>query len=126
MMAGNWGQHAFIDTTAPENCYRNSITCINTAYNKRCFNDGYHIIHHIKPSMHYTDMPGEFMMNRRIYAMEKAIVFDGLDFFIIWLLLMLKDYKTLSRRFVRLDDSLKSDEEVITFLKSRTERIVQR
>jgi hypothetical protein len=32
MMAGNWGQHAFVDRAAPENCYRNSITCINTGY----------------------------------------------------------------------------------------------
>ena len=30
MMAGNWAQHAFIDAAAPENYYRNSITCINS------------------------------------------------------------------------------------------------
>ena len=40
MMAGNWGQHAFVDEAAPANNYRNSITCINTRYNRRCFNDG--------------------------------------------------------------------------------------
>ncbi len=28
MMAGNWGQHAFVDRAAPENCYRSSITCL--------------------------------------------------------------------------------------------------
>ena len=28
MMAGNWGQHAFVDARDPENCYLNSITCI--------------------------------------------------------------------------------------------------
>ena len=45
MMAGSLGPHAFVDRAAPENCYRNSISCINTGYNARCFNDGYHIGH---------------------------------------------------------------------------------
>ena len=60
MMSGNWAQHAFIDAREPENNYRNSITCINNVYNKRCFNDGYHIGHHLKPHMHWTDMPQDF------------------------------------------------------------------
>ena len=52
MMAGNWGQHAFVDPDEPDNDFKSSITCINTRYNRRCFNDGYHIIHHLKPSIH--------------------------------------------------------------------------
>ncbi len=63
MMAGNWGQHAFIDRNAPENNYRNSITCINSPYNKNCWNDGYHIGHHLKQSMHWTELPLEFQKN---------------------------------------------------------------
>jgi fatty acid desaturase len=81
MMCGNWGQHALIDPRAPENCYRNSITCIDSRYNRRCFNDGYHIGHHVKASMHWTDMPGEFVRNRNIYATERAIAFQKIDFF---------------------------------------------
>ena len=34
---------AFIDQSRPESSYVNSITCINTYYNRTCFNDGYHI-----------------------------------------------------------------------------------
>jgi len=124
MMAGNWGQHAFVDADDPGNCYRNSITCINVYYNKQCFNDGYHIIHHITPTMHYTDMPGEFLANRATYAKEKAVVFEGLDFTMVWFLLMTKNYKHLARKFVRLDDTYQTDEEVVAFLKSRTARIV--
>lgn len=125
MMAGNWAQHAFIDSQTPENCYRNSITCINVAYNRKCFNDGYHIIHHLKPALHYTEMPGEFLANRETYARERAIVFEGLDFFMIWFLLMTKSYRTLARRYVRLDDSLTSEAEIIELLKTRTARIPQ-
>lgn len=123
MMAGNWGQHAFIDADAPGNCYRNSITCINSTYNKRCFNDGYHIIHHIKPAMHYTDMAAEFENNVETYAKERAIVFEGIDFFVVWFLLMTKNYKTLAKKFVKLDDTFKTDEEIIEFLKVRVARI---
>ncbi len=123
MMAGNWGQHAFVDADAPDNCYRNSITCIEVAYNKQCFNDGYHIIHHIKPAMHYTDMAQEFRDNLNDYAREKAIVFEGIDFFMVWFFLMTGNYKPLAKKYVRLDDTFKSDAEVIAFLKSRTKRL---
>ncbi len=123
MMAGNWGQHAFVDADAPGNCYRNSLTCINSSYNRRCFNDGYHIVHHFQANMHYTDMPGEFEENKETYARERAVIFEGIDFFIVWFHLMTKNYPELARRFVHLDDRLKSDVEVIAFLKARTARI---
>ncbi len=123
MMAGNWGQHAFIDAAAPGNCYRNSVTCINSVYNRRCFNDGYHIVHHLRPSLHYTDMPGEFISNLKVYAKEKALVFKGIDFFMIWFLLMTRSYKTLARRVVVLDEEGKSQQEIIELLRARTRRI---
>lgn len=123
MMAGNWGQHAFVDADAPANCYRNSITCIEVAYNKKCFNDGYHIIHHIKPAMHYTDMAKEFRDNLDDYKREKAIVFEGIDFFMVWFFAMTHNYKALAKHFVRLDDSFQSDEDVIVFLKTRLKRL---
>ena len=50
MMLGNWTQHSFIDAKDPENLYTSSINCINTIYNKTCWNDGYHIIHHLRPT----------------------------------------------------------------------------
>lgn len=123
MMAGNWGQHAFIDADAPANCYRNSITCINSLYNHMCFNDGYHIGHHLQPTMHYTDMPVEFQNNLATYAKEHAIVFEGIDFFVVWLLLMTKNYKYLASKFVRLDDRLPTEADVVAFLKSRVQRV---
>jgi fatty acid desaturase len=121
MMAGNWGQHAFVDETSPENNYRNSITCINSAYNRRCFNDGYHIGHHLKSTRHWTEMPLEFEANIATYAAERAIVFTGIDFFVVWLLLMLKRYEALARRLVPLGDTPMSLEEGIALLRSRTQ-----
>jgi fatty acid desaturase len=123
MMTGNWAQHAFIDAADPENCYRNSITCINTGYNRRCFNDGYHIGHHLKPTRHWTEMPSDFEANRERYASEGAVVFEGLDYFMIWFLLMIKRYDVLARHYVDLRGDNPSQEEIVALLRKRTQRI---
>ena len=125
MMAGNWAQHAFIDLNTPDNCFRNSITCINSSYNKKCFNDGYHIGHHLHPSMHWTEMPVDFKKNIDRYAEEKAIVFQKLDYFLIWFLLMTKNYKSLSKYFVDLSpEKRRTNTEIISMMKERVRRYV--
>jgi fatty acid desaturase len=123
MMAGNWAQHAFIDAASPENCYRNSITCINCVYNRRCFNDGYHIGHHLKANRHWTEMPIEFQNNLETYAREGAIVFEGVDFFVVWFFLMTRNYKALARHYVPLGTETPSTEQIIALLRERTRRI---
>ncbi|HEX6276011.1 MAG TPA: fatty acid desaturase [Polyangiaceae bacterium] len=124
MMMGNWAQHAFVDPNDSANSYRNSISCINTRYNRRCFNDGYHIVHHLRPALHYTEMPGEFEKNRASYGAADAIVFDGLDYFQVWLCLMTGRHARLARAFVHLPGAPhRSESEVIAFLKSRLEPI---
>jgi fatty acid desaturase len=81
MMTGNWAQHAFIDPANPGNIYKNSITCINTVYNKQCFNDGYHIGHHLRPALHWTEMPNNFLQNIEEYKQNDVVIFTGLDYF---------------------------------------------
>ena len=120
MMAGNWGQHAFVDPAAPENSYRNSITCINSSYNRRCFNDGYHIGHHLKATRHYTELPEEFHRHLDTYASQGAIVFEGLDFFSVWAYLMIGRYDRLAEQFVDLGPKRRTREEIIALLRSRT------
>jgi fatty acid desaturase len=123
MMAGNWAQHAFIDATDPANCYKNSITCINCGYNQTCFNDGYHIGHHLRANMHWTEMPLEFKRNIEKYKANNAVVFQGIDFFVIWFLLVTHNYKYLASKYVDLSDRFKSQDEVIAYLKQRVARI---
>lgn len=123
MMAGNWAQHAFVDATDPGNSYKNSITCINSRYNKTCFNDGYHIGHHVRPAMHWTDMPVEFENNIDRYKEQEAIVFHTIDFFVVWFFLMSKQYSMLAKFYVNLGNGPESKEEIIALLKSRTKRI---
>lgn len=120
MMAGNWGQHAFVAEADPNNPYHNSVTCINTRYNLRCFNDGYHILHHIRPTTHYTEYPTEFEANKAEYGRQDAIVFEGIDFFQVWLFLMLGRWNWLAKAFVRLPGAPdRTDAEAIRFMQSR-------
>lgn len=119
LMAGNWTQHAFVDTSDPANPYLNSITFIDSPYNKRCFNDGYHIGHHVNMNRHWLDMPADFLDNLSTYRETRSIVFRKLDYFIIWLLLMTKQYKFLSRFFVDLSEKKLTRDEIIALMKSR-------
>ena len=121
MMAGNWGQHAFIDPDNPDDPYRNTITCINTPYNRRCYNDGYHIVHHLQPGLHYTEMAAEFDANIATYGANDAVVFDGLDFFQVWWLLMTRRWRRLARAFVALPGApQRSEAEIVELLRART------
>jgi len=124
MMLGNWTQHSFIDAADPGNHYKNSITCINTNYNKKCWNDGYHISHHIKPTMHWTEHPKHFVEHIQKYAANKAIVFEGIGFLEVFIYLMLKRYDKLEHHFVNIESSYSSQEEVISLMKYRTQKIV--
>jgi fatty acid desaturase len=123
MMVGNWGQHAFINTARENNGIANSITCINSGYNRRCFNDGYHIGHHLKANRHWAELPQDFTESREMYAREGALVFEGLDFFFVSVLLWVGQWRVLAKRFVRLDGQPRSDEEVIAMLKARVHPI---
>jgi len=122
-MMGNWAQHSFIDANEPGNEYKSSITCINTKYNLKCWNDGYHISHHEKQSMHWTEHPVYFKKTLNKYVANKAIVFDGIHFLHVFIWLMRKRYDLLAKNYVTLDDRYKTDAEIVTFLKSRTLKI---
>jgi fatty acid desaturase len=125
MMTGNWGQHAFINTEHHNDGLTNSITCINAGYNHRAFNDGYHIGHHLKANRHWSEMPQDFLDNRALYARQGAIVFRGIDFFLVSILLWTGQWTILANRFVRLDGEPRSNEDVIALLKSRVHPIAE-
>ncbi|WP_338872346.1 fatty acid desaturase [Spirosoma sp. SC4-14] len=122
-MMGNWTQHAFVDIDDPGNAYKNSITCINVKYNKKCWNDGYHISHHVRPGMHWTEHPTFFQKTIDKYAQNQAIIFDGLDFLQIFFLLMRKRYDVLARHMVNVNGSFADEAEAIAVLRHRTQRI---
>jgi fatty acid desaturase len=123
LMSGNWAQHAFVDPDDPTNDYRTVTTFINSPYNHRCFNDGYHLGHHLKPGRHWLEMPADFMAKRERMAAEGSLVFDKTDYFVIFWLLMLKRYATLGQRMVTLDSAQRlNEEEKVALLRRRLRR----
>lgn len=123
MMLGNWTQHAFVDPQSPDNIYTSAINCINTPYNHVCWNDGYHVIHHLRPGLHYTELPGEFLRQKDDFARHKTLVFDGIHYLHIFLYLMGKRYDKLADNLVNLNGMFSDREEAIRLMKARTARI---
>ncbi|MBW2459004.1 MAG: fatty acid desaturase [Deltaproteobacteria bacterium] len=123
LMSGNWAQHAFVDPDEPTNDYRTVTTFINSPYNHRCFNDGYHLGHHLKPSRHWLEMPADFLAKRERMVQEGSLVFEGIDYFVIFWLLMFKRYGTLARAVVTLDPGqAPSEAETVALLRRRLRR----
>lgn len=119
LMAGNWAQHAFIDPMDWENPYRSITTFVNSGYNARCFNDGYHLNHHLRSSSHWTEMPERFESIKDEVIDNQAIVFRKIDYFIIWLLLMLKQHRVLARFMVDVGDEETTIEQRVALLHDR-------
>lgn len=122
MMLGNWTQHAFIERAHPDDIYTNSIICINTPYNKVCWNDGYHTMHHLRPGMHYTELPGEFLKQKDILAQHKTFVFEGIHYLHVFIYLMTKRYDKLEKNLVNVNQVFSSSEEAIALMKERTRK----
>ena len=119
-MAGNWVQHAFISADHPDDHFQNSITCINVKFNHKCWNDGYHISHHIDPTMHWTEHPRFLKENLDAFAQHRAVVFSGLNYLDIFGMLMRGRYDRLAAHFVNVGGVHRDDAEVMAFLRART------
>ncbi|MEZ4316408.1 MAG: fatty acid desaturase [Myxococcota bacterium] len=118
MMAGNFAQHSFVDITDPDNPFKNSTCLTNTRYNHKAYNDGYHIVHHAKPGLHWTEMAKAYEDNIQEYVDNDSIVFDGIaDNQQIWFLLMTHNYDKLARHLVNFRN--RTHEEKVALLQER-------
>lgn len=123
MMLGNWAQHAFIAPESPANCYTNSVTYLNTRNNYQCWNDGYHVSHHLRPTLHWTEHPPNFRQNVHKYAENESIVFDSIHFLHIFYYFMGKRYDLLTSHFVELRPTPRTEGEIRALLRDRTRRL---
>lgn len=123
MMVGNWGQHAFVDPDEPDSDFRSSITLIDVTSNRHCFNDGYHTSHHLNPLRHWRDHPAAFLQQKHTYAKEGALVFHDIDYLMLTIRLLRKDYAHLAKCLVPIGDQISMTmEERIALLRSHTQR----
>jgi hypothetical protein len=125
LIIGNWAEHAFVDPSAPENPFRASLNLIGQRINDRCFNVGYHIGHHRKVRMHFSDMAREFEEHLTEYGREDAIVLRDMHYPDVWFHLMTGNYTRLARSFVQLPGAPeRTPQQVEALLRSRVVPIV--
>lgn len=123
LMAGNFAQHSFVDQADPANPYRNSTCLINTRYNHKCYNDGYHIVHHIEPSLHWTEMAKWFEDRAEEFGRQDAVVFSAIgDNQAVFWALMTGNYDKLAKHMVQLPGAPeRTHDEKVAFLKERVQ-----
>lgn len=120
MMLGNWGQHAFADASDPQNPYKLSATIISSRHNRRCFNNGYHVVHHMHPTMHWSEMPAAFRANGAAYDANEAMVFKGvLSFQLLTIMLALRRFDWVASKMVYADGGQLPREVALERLKRR-------
>jgi len=92
-----WVQHAFCDPGRPEDFFANTVTVMDEV---NFMNEGFHLCHHHRSGLHWTEMPVHFERIRDRMKEAGSLVFRDLDFFGLFLEL------TLLRRMDVLADKL--------------------
>lgn len=150
LMTGNWGQHALVDEVEPDSDFRSSITLIDVAVgldplkplfsnlelinallfsvqsNRYCYNDGYHTSHHLNPRRHWREHPVAFIKQKDTYARESALVFRNIDYIMMTVKLLQKDYRYLAKCLVPVGDQIGMDlDEISAMLRTKTRRFTE-
>ena len=122
MMLGNWAQHAFVDPDEPQDELASTVICINTKYNHKCWNDGYHAFHHLRQAAHYTEYPLMLEKHREELAAKKTFVFNGIHYLHIFAWLMARRYDKLANHLVNINGAFADKEDAIALMKARVKR----
>jgi fatty acid desaturase len=111
-----WVQHAFCDPEHPEEFFANTVTVMDEV---NFMNEGFHLCHHHRSSLHWTEMPVHFERIRDRMREAGSLVFRDLDFFGLFLeLTLLRRMDVLAEKLVPWEPM--NHEERLALLAKRT------
>lgn len=119
---GFFQEHGIVDTTDPDNIYRNSLHYIapDNAHGSR--GEDFHIAHHLRPGRHWSEYASHVATDLTRYAEERAVGFlDGpgrIDTY--YRLIWRRDFTGLADYFVLFGRPDFPSEEMAALLRART------
>lgn len=111
-----WVQHAFYDPEHPEDYFANTVTVLDEI---NFMNEGYHLCHHHRSSMHWTEMPAHLELIRDKMEESSSLIFRDLDFMDLFVeLTVLRRMDVLAEKLIPWEPMTR--EERLALLASRT------
>jgi len=102
LSAVNYTWHAFIDPNDHDNDYVNSTTILEGL--NFTLDEEYHVVHHQYGGVHWSRNEELYRKHIEDYKRHTATVFHKCNLFVIWGMIVAKDYEGLTEHFVQYEE----------------------